>query len=227
MSDGDRRKLGEKIQVWLDESGDPKRPTVVIDDRGIGQAPVRFPSTLVSLNEGNKVGQPWNMGTYGQGGAVAFGFSEATIIISRRHPKFRNGNPDKVGWTVVRRVEDPTAQALPNYQYVVDAGNDVLELDPSLFPNFEHGTRIVHVAYDLQGWIGPFTTGLWQFLHASLFDPVLPFLLTGKRKKERATGAASSSGTPRGFSGRTRLAATSTWRTGTTLASTSAIASGR
>jgi hypothetical protein len=189
MSDGNRRKLGEKIQVWLDESGDPRRPTVVIQDAGIGQVPRRFPGTLVSLNEQNKVGQPWNMGTYGQGGAVAFGFSEATIIISRRHPKFRGSDSDRVGWTVVRRVEDPTELALPNYQYVVDASNEVLELDPSLFPGFENGTRIIHVGYDLQGWTGPFTTGLWQFLHAALFDPVLPFLLTGKRKKEASYGS--------------------------------------
>lgn len=189
VGDQERRYLGEEIRVWLDESGDPKRPTVVVEDRGIGQAPPSFPKTLLSLNEQNKVGQAWNCGTYGQGGAVAFGFSEATIIISRRDPRFANGAPDRVGWTIVRRIEDPTAQILPNYQYVVDAANDVLELDPALFPSLEHGTRIIHVGYDLQGWTGPFTTGLWQFLHAALFEPILPFLLTGMRKKEKAYGS--------------------------------------
>ena len=148
-----------------------------------------FPRTLLSLNEENKVGQAWNCGTYGQGGAVAFGFSEATIVISRRDPRFADGAPDKVGWTIVRRVEDPTALILPNYQYVVDASNEVLELDPALFENLERGTRIIHVGYDLQGWTGPFTTGLWQFLHAALFEPILPFLLTGKRKKEKSYGS--------------------------------------
>lgn len=189
MGDAERRALGERIRVWLDESGDPKRPTVVVDDAGIGQSPSRFPKTLLSLNEENKVGQAWNCGTYGQGGAVAFGFSEATIIISRRDPRFADGAPDKVGWTIVRRVEDPTAQILPNYQYVVDSSNEVLELDPGLFPDLEHGTRVVHVDYDLQGWTGPFTTGLWQFLHAALFEPILPFLLTGKRKKDANYGS--------------------------------------
>lgn len=189
MGDTERRKLGETIRVWLDESGDSKRPTVVVDDRGIGQAPRNFPRTLLSLNEGNKVGQPWNSGTYGQGGAVGFGFSEATIIISRRDPRFANEGSDRVGWTIVRRIEDPTAQALPNYQYVVDTSNDVLELDPALFPDLDHGARVIHIGYDLQGWTGPFTTGLWQFLHAALFEPVLPFLLTGKRKKEKSYGS--------------------------------------
>lgn len=188
MPDDSRRQLGGRIRVWLDESGDPKRPTVVVEDRGIGQAPARFPGTLVSLNEENKVRQSWNMGTYGQGGAVAFGFSEATIIISRRHPDFRDGAADRVGWTVVRRFDDPTGRSLPNYRYVVDKAGRIPQLDPSLFPDFAHGTRIIHVGYDLQGWTGPFTTGLWQFLHAALFDPVLPFLLTGKRKKESNYG---------------------------------------
>jgi hypothetical protein len=189
MPEETRRGLGEKIRVWLDESGDPKRPTVAIEDEGIGQVPDRFPGTLLSLNEENKVGQPWNMGTYGQGGAVTFGFSKATIIISRRHPKFGNGSREKVGWTIVRRIEDPTAQKLPNYQYVVDSMGRIPELEPDLLPDFKYGTRVIHVAYDLQGWTGPFTTGLWQFLHAALFDPILPFLLTGKRKKERKYGS--------------------------------------
>ncbi|MBI3648453.1 MAG: hypothetical protein HY240_06885 [Actinobacteria bacterium] len=190
MDEKARRALGEKTQVWLDESGDTKRPTMVTEDRGIGQSPPNFPRTLVSLNESNKVGQPWTMGTYGQGGAVTYGFSVATIVISRRHPKYRGEAPDTVGWTIVEEHEtDPALQILPSYKYLVGSDNEVLELDPSLFPGFEHGTRIIHVAYDLQGWTGPFTTGIWQFLHAALFDPVLPFLVTGKRAKEKTYGS--------------------------------------
>ncbi len=190
MTEADRRALGKRLRVWLDESGDAKRPTVVIEDDGIGQTPAAFPRTLLSLNETNKVGQPWNMGAYGQGGAVTYGFCGATIIVSRRHPHFRNGENDRVGWTIVREFEnDPALQILPSYKYAVDAGNDVIGLDPDLFSDLGHGTRVIHIAYDLQGWTGPFTTGLWQFFHSSLFDPVLPFLITGKREKERNYGS--------------------------------------
>jgi hypothetical protein len=190
MTETDRRALGSRLRVWLDESGDGKRPTVVVEDDGIGQTPAAFPRTLLSLNETNKIGQPWNMGTYGQGGAVTYGFSGATIIISRRHPEFRNGEDDRVGWTIVREFEnDPALQILPSYKYVVGAGNGVIGLDPDLFPELRHGTRVIHIAYDLQGWTGPFTTGLWQFFHSALFDPVLPFLITGKRKKELSYGS--------------------------------------
>lgn len=190
MTDSERRELGAKLKVWLDESGEDKRPTMVVEDDGLGQSPERFPKTLLSLNESNKVGQPWNMGTYGQGGAVTFGFSRATIVISRRHPEFLSGRSDRVGWTIVREYEtDPALDILPSYKYVVSSpSHEVFELDPLLFPGFHHGTRIAHIGYDLQGWTGPFTTGLWQFLHAALFDPVLPFLVTGKRAKERDYG---------------------------------------
>lgn len=33
--------------------------------------------------------------------------------------------------------------------------------------------------HDVQGLQGPFTTQMWQFLHAALFEPVLPFIVTG------------------------------------------------
>lgn len=190
MLETERRDLGQKLKVWLDESGDAKRPTAVFQDEGVGQSPPAFPGTLLSLNETNKVGQLWNMGTYGQGGAVTYGFSAATIIISRRHPDFLNGEDDRVGWTIVREHEtDPALQILPSYKYAVGADNEVLDIDPDLFSELGYGTRVIHIAYDLQGWTGPFTTGLWQFLHSALFDPVLPFLVTGKRKKEKDYGS--------------------------------------
>lgn len=190
MLNDPRRQLGERIRVILEESGDPKRPTVLVHDDGLGQSPSRFPKTLMSLNESNKVGMPWTMGTYGQGGSVTYGFSGATIVMSRRHPDFRGGEPDQIGWTIVIEQEnDPELQVLPSYNYLVGEENEVLTFDPAELPGFEFGTRIKHIAYDLQGWTGPYTTGIWQFFHASLFDPVLPFLVSGTRKKEASYGS--------------------------------------
>jgi hypothetical protein len=190
MTEAERRALGEQLKVWLDESGEDRHPTVVIEDGGLGQHPADFPKTLLSLNETNKMAQLWNMGTYGQGGAVTFGWSRATIILSRRHPDYSDERGDKVGWTIVREYEnDPTLQMLPSYKYIVTASGDVPELDPDLLSDLAHGTRVIHISYDLQGWTGPFTTGLWQFFHSALFDPVIPFLITGKRKKEKDYGS--------------------------------------
>lgn len=189
MTETERRNLGKLITVSLDESGDPKRPTIVVADAGIGQSPGDFPKTLVSLNESNKVGQLYTMGTYGQGGAATFGFSRATLVFSRRHPKHRGSHADKVGFTVVVEKDDPLQQKLPNYEYLVGSDYEVLSLDPAMFPDLQQGTRFVHVSYDFQGWTGPFTTGAWQLFHSALFDPVLPFLLTGTRKKEATYGS--------------------------------------
>jgi hypothetical protein len=190
MTEKQRRALGQHITVSLDESGDAKRPTLAISDQGIGQTAPDFPTTLVSLNESNKVGQLYTMGTYGQGGAATFGFSKATLVFSRRHPNLRGQAEDTVGVTIVVEKDDPAQQKLPNYEYLVGPDNEVLEFDPALFPELgPHGTRFVHVAYDFQGWTGPYTTGAWQLFHAALFDPVLPFLVTGTRKKEAGYGS--------------------------------------
>ncbi len=180
----ERRKLGLNVRVRLDESGEGRRPTIVIQDWGEGQTPKQFPKTLVSLNESNKADQPWTMGTYGQGGSVALGFCKATLIISKRSPTIENAN---VGWTLI--TEHPAGengQKLPNYQFLVTSSGEVPELRPELLGDLQHGTKVVHVAYDLQRLTGPVTTQMWQFLHSALFDPVLPFELSGTRKNDPA-----------------------------------------
>lgn len=189
MVNEDRRKLGEKISVTLMESGESKRPTIVVEDEGIGQSPSAFSTTLLSLNESNKVSQPHTAGTYGQGGSATFGFSKATIILSRRHPAFTDGSSDMVGFTLVMEKDDPLNQRLPNYEYLVCADKSVIELDARLFMGLKHGTRITHISYDFQGWTGPFTTAAWQIFHQALFDPVLPFKVSGTRAKEAKLGS--------------------------------------
>ncbi len=190
MTETERRGLGANIAITLAESGEPRRPTVIVDDRGVGQHPRRFPRTLLSLNEDNKVGKPWTMGTYGQGGSTTFGFSRASVIVSRRHPAHSEGGEDRVGWTVVIEDEtDPASYVLPSYKYLVGADNEVLSADPSALPDLASGTRCTHVGYDAPSWATTFTTDLWQFLHAAMFDPVLPFLVTSTRGNDSKFGS--------------------------------------
>lgn len=185
MTDADRRALATNLIVSMHESGVAKRPTVRVEDAALGQHPDDFSTTLLSLNEENKVGKQYTMGTYGQGGSVTLGFSEWTVIVSRRHPKLLDGKPDCIGWTVAFEEEtDPAKNVLPRYVWIVKADGTTLRLPPSTIPELEHGTRITHVRYDVQSLTGPFTTQMWQFLHAAVFDPVLPFILTGDRKSD-------------------------------------------
>lgn len=184
MTEAERRRLAGNLVLSLHESGDSKRPSIRIQDAGVGQHPSEFHSTLLSLNESNKVGKPYTMGTYGQGGSVTFGFSEWTVIVSRRHPRLlADGQRDAIGWTVVFEEQtDPSKNILPRYVWLVRPDGTPFELPPACLPSLESGTRITHVKYDVQQLRGPFTTQVWQFLHATLFDPVLPFLVSGDRK---------------------------------------------
>jgi hypothetical protein len=183
MTETERRTLAENLVISLHDSGVRRRPTVSIRDRGAGQHPAQFAKTLLSLNESNKVSKPYTMGTYGQGGSVTFGFSRYTVILSRRHPALLEPSEDDVvGWTVVYEEQtDPAKNILPRYVWVVRPDGSPFTLPASLFPGFEHGVRVTHVEYDVQGLQGPFTTQMWQFLHAALFEPVLPFIVTGDR----------------------------------------------
>jgi hypothetical protein len=172
--------------MTLAESGEPRRPTVVVDDDGIGQHPIDFPRTLLSLNEDNKLGKPWTLGIYGQGGSTTLGFSRATVIVSRRHESALEGKADAIGWTVVIEDQtDPAAFIRPSYKYLVTADNDVPRADRNAIPDLTYGTRCIHIAYDAPGWGAPFTTELWQFMHAALFDPIMPFLITSTRDRDR------------------------------------------
>ena len=196
MSDTERRALGGKLVISMHESGVKRRPTICVTDHGMGQHPSAFSKTLLSLNESNKVGKPYTMGTYGQGGSVTFGFSKHTVILSRRHPSLlEEGQEDVVGWTVVfEQQTDPSKNILPRYVWVVRPDGSPLTLPSSLFPDLPHGARVVHVEYDVQALQGPFTTQMWQFLHAALFEPVLPFIVTGDRAGDhkKADGSPDS-----------------------------------
>ena len=183
MSAEERRVLAQNITVTLEDSGEAKRPTIPVTDRGIGLHPEMFGSTILSLNESNKVQAPYTMGTFGQGGSATLGFARATVIVSRRHGQHLDGRDDRVGWTIATELFDEGTMKVPSYVYYKPtAGDAVFSLDPALFPDLNHGTRVIHVAYDAQRGATAFTTGAWQIFNATLFDPVLPFVLGGNRK---------------------------------------------
>ena len=183
LSDAERRALAENIVVVFEDSGETKRPTITVTDRGIGLHPSTFEDTILSLNASNKVQATHTMGTYGQGGSATLGFSRATVIISRRHPDHLCGLSDAIGWTIAIEHFDEATMKVPSWVYYAPAGKPgVFEFDAQPLPEFAHGTRVIHIAYDAQRGATSYTTGAWQQLNATLFDPVLPFILGGNRK---------------------------------------------
>ena len=167
--------------------GSTKESTIIIEDRGIGQRPKDFPDTLLSLGESNKISKPYLMGAFGQGGSSTFAYCQYSIIVSRRHAGCLGGEPDLVGWTVVREYDDDSMK-MPSYQYLVGEDNHTPVLTPdklkSLGIGFEPGTHIIHIAYDLGKLKQSWSLVGYRYFDNLLFDPVLPYRIEDHRSRK-------------------------------------------
>ncbi len=186
--------LSSNIQLKFFDSDELKRPTIEIIDKGIGQNPDDFPLTLLSLNEDNKVSKFYLIGAFGQGGQTSFRYCKNGygIIISRKHPNLlRDGQKDKIGWSIVRYWDPSTEDQLwktGSYQYCINKHTKkVLSIDPINMPRaFEHGTIIRLISYGLSKGtsdvLQPANTA-WSYISQSLFDPILPIRIFEEREK--------------------------------------------
>jgi len=188
LDNAQRRSIAESVSVILSESGVPKHPTLIIQDKGIGIEAQDFLKTVLSLNEQNKSGKNYTMGTFGQGGSSTFVFAQATIIISRKQKSLRNNKNDEIAWTIVKRYFDLEKMKLQNYSYFVPLNSEsVFTIPAEEMPEMDYGTRIVHVAYNLQGANTVYTVGAYQFYNSAVFDPLFPFLVGGEGKSYKAS----------------------------------------
>jgi len=87
----------KRIAVIVNPSGIEAAPTIDVTDDGIGLKPEQFPSTILSLQSGNKIQKWYLIGAFGQGGASTLAFCEYALIVSR--PRL---DPKTVGFTVVK-----------------------------------------------------------------------------------------------------------------------------
>jgi hypothetical protein len=182
-------------------------PTVDVLDKGIGLKPDEFPSTILSLQRGNKLKKLHLIGAFGQGGAATLSFSDYALVVSRHKEK-----PEVVGFTLIRVLslsdlfkEDAYAYlALPNAGGITIPSVDVKGAITLYLPNdnvthipeLASGTLVRHYGYKLPGVSGslsPSEGNLYHFLHVSLFDPLFPFRVidlrdTAKARDELVTG---------------------------------------
>ena len=184
--------LASRIKVSFQDSEIPKKPTIEILDRGIGQHPIDFPDTLLGLNSNYKVKKLYLIGAFGQGGQTSFSHSRYGIIISRKNPKLlKEGQEDIIGWSIVR-YNDPSSRddIWKNglWEYCIDVKTKrVLSINPKeLKMVFDHGTLIRLICYEMKGGtsdvLQPASTA-WSFLSQSLFDPLLPIRLGEERSE--------------------------------------------
>jgi hypothetical protein len=188
MSISERQKLAEEISVAFRESGVAERPTAVMRDKGIGQTPSRIPETILSIHRGNKRNKPFLMGIYGWGGSSTLCFAEGgTVVVSRRHPKLLDGEPDGVAVTIVKKIYTEDMRT-PAYVYAVDEHSNVLSLDVSAADaaGLAHGTQITHIEYELT-IKGPLINQ-YKYYNAALYEPVVPYYLGSDRNIDKAPG---------------------------------------
>jgi hypothetical protein len=180
LSDQDRRRIAQNISVVIDDSGLSKFPTLIVTDKGIGVTSKNFPLTLLSLNQSNKANKGYTMGTFGQGGSSTFRFAEYSLLISRRQKEVLGNEKDHVSFSIVKKHFDDTKMKTHNYSYFCPKNSDgVFTLDPSDIPEMDFGTKITHVAYKLTGFNSVYTMGIWKLYNATIFDPIIPFLVGG------------------------------------------------
>lgn len=171
LSTRQRQQLADRISVKLEPGGDRDSRTVEIRDRGIGIAPDAMPTTILSLNESNKLRKHYLAGTYGQGGSSTFASSWYTVIASRY------GSNPFVGFTIVQFYDLPAAEYKTGH-YVYLRLNGAIPYVEIPLEEFPTGTMARHYGYDLSNYGSPLgPSSLYGLFNEVLFDPVLPVWL--------------------------------------------------
>jgi hypothetical protein len=197
-----------KIGVILSDSGKDEAPTVDILDFGVGIRSIHFPTSILSLQEGNKITKKFLVGAFGQGGSSTLAFSEYVLIVSR-HVE----NSEDVSFTLIKEISLGDDYKENCYAYLASTSeegtqvipNFALDNDLSLYPGWDklrlndlkNGTLVRHYAFRLTGIakaIGPREGNLYHYLHFSLFDPLLPFQIIDLRREGEKANQQISTG---------------------------------
>lgn len=196
------------IYVTLLESGREDAPTVDVLDAGIGITAAAFPNTILSLRGGNKISKFYLVGAFGQGGSSTLAFSDYAVYASRHVD-----DPSTVTFTLIKVLRLSDAYKEDCYVYLTTVGSK----EPPIVPSFEygtdgielydasdvksplwlHGTLVRHIGFKLSGLVATLSASpgnLYHYLHATLFDPLLPFRLLdlrrpGSEKNELVSGS--------------------------------------
>ena len=129
--DQDRTRVAQEIT--LTATGPRPRqgfPCFTVSDRGEGQTPLRFPDTLLSLHQSNKLKTPFVQGKFNMGGTGALrycGRNNLQLVVSRRNPKLLPACDETGklwGFTVVRRHQEGTRTRNTVYSYLAPTSDE-------------------------------------------------------------------------------------------------------
>ena len=72
LTNTQRQNLAKSAVLRLEQGEGSQAPIVTVIDQGIGIKPAELESTILSLNESNKIQKHYLAGTYGQGGSSTY-----------------------------------------------------------------------------------------------------------------------------------------------------------
>ena len=179
------RKLSNNIMIIAD--GDVKKPNIAIADRGEGQHPDDFETTLLSIRKGNKNKIKFVQGKYNMGGTGALPFCEKgyQLILSRKSTDLFEKS--EWGFTLVREKPDvPESFKTTWYEYFTDKDHKIFRISSKplkILPDEKElvdGCFIKLYSYDLRHPSFA-TTDLWRDINKRLFSPALPILIVENR----------------------------------------------
>ncbi len=84
MSTVERRGLAQKIIIKIQSADSRSSRIIEVQDKGVGLSPEQMPTTILSLNETNKIQKHYLAGAYGQGGSSTLATSKYVLFASRR-----------------------------------------------------------------------------------------------------------------------------------------------
>lgn len=179
----------DKIILVVNDGSKSNKPTFDIIDKGIGLNGEDFPSTILSLNNGNKLdkNKGYLIGAFGQGGSTSLPFTYGTIIISKKNNVF--------SFTVIKGVELNDWKNI-SYVYMTDNGiintaisNDNNEDYLQDFIKADSGTLIRMVETDISkrfrdnDVVKPGMLG--DYINTELFNVGLPVKIVENRGNYR------------------------------------------
>jgi len=182
------REARRRLLLRLEFDKKLREFSLEIRDFGIGQTPERVHNTLLSLGRTDKADKPYLIGVFGQGGSSTYAASRYSVVISRRETEFIDGDPDGIGWTVVKKIV-PKGRRDPYYAYLAalpEGRVPTVILDANVATQFESGTMFRHIGYDFGRQGSAVARTLFYAMNHVLFSPVLPYDLYALKDKADA-----------------------------------------
>lgn len=191
LGESDYREVADRITVAFRESDPPastsKRLSITYRDRGCGIESAYVPKSIFALGSDHKTKAVWQQGAFGLGGASTYRNAKAVVLVTRRAPEL-NPEEDKITVAVVKW--ESHGKGMSAYYLTTedwdDGNNPVAEpwsAPASEFPDFEPGTQLTLISYDVEGFHRARSGDEKSFdtvLNTRLFKPITPVRFTNE-----------------------------------------------